>query len=213
MKYKIIALSGWKQSGKDTVANYLVENAGYIRLGFADILKDMVAEQYKIPRTWCDNPEYKELPLDKYRINPQDGFSQMIADFMQKEFKEFGGHKYWTPRALCILEGSIKQSVNSGYWVQKVVDYIKEFSEAHSNTPEICKFVISDLRYRSEVDQLREAFGDKLLTCRINRFEDSPSNDPSERDLDKHEFDSSINNIGTLEELYGLTDMILTDRE
>ena len=35
----IIGLSGYAQAGKDTVAQMLVEDYGYTRLGFADIIK------------------------------------------------------------------------------------------------------------------------------------------------------------------------------
>lgn len=203
---KVIALSGWKQSGKDTVADYLGKEYSFKRFGFADILKDMVAEQYDIPRNSLDDPALKEQPLRQYPVKTQDAFSEMIHSFMQKEFaevkEEFGDSlefvKCWTPRALAILEGSVKRSANSAYWVQRVVNKINEENDSVSDVE---NFVISDLRYRSEVEQLRKAFGDNLITVRINRFDDSPSSDPSERDLDNAPFDFTLDNKGTLEEL------------
>ena len=33
---KVVAISGWKGSGKDTVANRLIAKFGYQRIGFAD---------------------------------------------------------------------------------------------------------------------------------------------------------------------------------
>jgi len=62
-------------------------------------------------------------------------------------------------------------------------------------------FVISDLRYNSELTQLRQAFGKDLVTVRVNRFDDCPSQDASERDLDNGTFDVIIENRGTLEQL------------
>ena len=38
----IIGLSGYAQSGKDTVAEILVEEYGYTRVAFADIIKQAV---------------------------------------------------------------------------------------------------------------------------------------------------------------------------
>jgi hypothetical protein len=74
-------------------------------------------------------------------------------------------------------------------------------------------FVISDLRYRSEVEQLRQAFGKNLITVRINRFDSVNSTDPSERDLDNYKFDVTIDNVGTLEELYYKLDMEILNVE
>jgi hypothetical protein len=48
----IIGLSGYAQSGKDTVADYLVKNHGYTRVAFADGVRDFL---YEInPRLWIN---------------------------------------------------------------------------------------------------------------------------------------------------------------
>jgi len=193
---KIIALSGWKQSGKDSLADFICEEGGgmFKRYGFANVLKDMVATQYNIPRESCDLTELKEQPLKQYPANPQDAFSEMVCLYMAKELKPLtdlpDANLHWTPRALCILEGSVKRSVNSSYWVQRVIDQIKLdlYSASDYN------FVITDMRYKSEMEQLKNAFGSDLVTVRINRFDNSPSTDPSERDLDDGEFDYVIEN-------------------
>jgi hypothetical protein len=155
----------------------------------------MVAEQYDIPRNSLDDQNLKEAPLFQYPVAPQDAFSKMIADFLQKEFKADGNGKlYWTPRALAILEGSVKRSVNAAYWTSRALSQIKPGDLV----------VISDLRYKSEASQIRgyaNAIGQKSLLIRINRFDESPSSDPSERDLDDYQqFDAVIENRGTLEE-------------
>lgn len=185
---KVVAISAWKGSGKDTAADYLIKEHNFTRFGFADTLKDIVAEQYNIPREHCDNPEFKEKPIKHLPVVTKDKFNELVHSFMSKELES----GYWTPRALCILEGSVKRSVRTNYWVKRVVDKVNSDSES--------LVVISDLRYRSEVDQLKEAFGENLITVRINRFETSPSEDPSERDLDNYNFDVTIDNKGSLEE-------------
>jgi hypothetical protein len=216
---KVIALSGWKQSGKDTLANYLIENHGFIRYAFADTLKNMVAETYNIPRDHCDNVDFKEKPILKYPVSPKDKFSYSINTMMIDNFRGENGEKptryvvssdsgfmgaiegnekpfkvYWTPRALCILEGSIKRSVTSQFWVQTVIDTIKRKNEG--------LFVISDMRYLNEMDQLKKAFGDQLITIRVNRFEQIDTTDPSERDLDDANFNIVLNNKGSVVEYY-----------
>ena len=57
---KIILLSGWMQSGKDTVANILVSKYGYKRYAFADVLKDQTSNVFNIPRDLMDTDEGKK---------------------------------------------------------------------------------------------------------------------------------------------------------
>jgi hypothetical protein len=199
---KVIAISGWKGSGKDTVAGYLIKNYGAVRTAFADPLKDMTAAEYEIERSWMDDPAFKEKPLLELPVTPKDGFSEMIANFMTKEFKPGpDGRMYWTPRALCILKGSTNRSVDKQYWVQRAMSDISK-KKAELN-------VITDLRYRSEAEQLKEKFGTNLILVRINRFEKSPSSDPSERDLDSYEFDFYIDNTRDLTDTYRQADEII----
>lgn len=219
---KVIAISGWKRSGKDTAAAYLI-NKGYTRAAFADVLKDMVANEYDIPRNHCDDPEFKEAPILTMPVIPKDDFTLMISRMMFREFRTEGGHVpldyhvdpsgaflgvlgrearqlYWTPRALCILKGSVNRAIDSSYWVGRTIDDIK--SKRANDFTGNSKFVISDLRYRSEVEQLRQAFGKDLVIVRVNRFDECQSTDPSERDLDNYMFDVVIENKGSLDELY-----------
>jgi len=202
---KVIALSGWKRSGKDTVAEYLVKDKGFVRLGFADVLKDMVSEQYNIPREWCDDPEFKEKPIKYMPVDSEDDFAEMIHSFMHKELNS----GYWTPRTLCILEGSVKRAARSDYWTKKVIDKIFSIDSNKQLDNTEALVVISDLRFQSEIKQLKQAFGEDLITLRINRFDEPSSNDPTERDLDKYEFDKIVENKSTIINLIKNVDNIL----
>lgn len=189
MLNRVIALSGWKGSGKDSVANYLVEKFGYIKKSFAARLKDLVSDTYRVPREDLDHPERKEMPLHNLPVISTDPFTDSIHTLLQTELKS----GYWTPRALCILEGSIKRSVYPNHWVQTVAMeiMIDPFS----------KYVISDLRYQSEADTLKILLPEIQL-IRISRFDSIETLDPSERNLDTFNFDQTINNKGTVDELH-----------
>ena len=214
---KVLALNGFKQSGKDTIAQYLVENHGYQRLAFGDGLKDLTCKLYTVDREALDSSKLKEEPLLGYPVLPKDDFSLNVAKFMYKEFRTMYGRTpddyfidssgafmgmynchpiqlFWTPRALAILTGSVARTVDTTYWTSKVINTI---NNSFDN-----KFVISDLRYRSELNQLQQAFSKKLTTVRISRYATVGSNDPSERDLIDTKFDIELSNYGSLEQLY-----------
>lgn len=224
----IFAISAWKGSGKDTAADHLIKSHDFKRIGFADPLKDTVAQQFSIPRTHLDDPNFKENALPNLPVTAKDKYSEMIVNFMFREFKNSNNQQidsinvtpgglvlgkrnsddpsvshllFWTPRALCILEGSTKRSADSDYWVKQAV--------AKAAGDGMC--VISDLRYRSELGALKDSLkpGDLLVPIRINRFASSPSTDPSERDLDNADFRFYIDNTGTKEELYSKLDFIV----
>jgi hypothetical protein len=210
----VLALAGYKGSGKDTAAEFLTKECWFRRLAFADKLKENVAYAYNINRSSLDDPKLKEAPLLSMPVVSTDRFTRNVLVFMAKEFSATTGEKfdhavfsattnqllgvrakdgkttplYWSPRSLAILEGSTKRSVNPNYWVDYVVDQIKD-PEVESNR----HIVITDLRYKSEVARLKEVFGDSLVTARVVRNE-STSEDPSERDLDDHEFDYYLYN-------------------
>jgi hypothetical protein len=218
---KIVAISGWKGSGKDTAAKILVDKFGFKRVSFADALKDIVAEQYGLSRASLDDQSVKEVPILGLPVAPKDDFSKMIAEFMVREFRFRNGNKavgfeykeidgvdtflgvnamgkkdvvYHTRRSLCILEGSSKRSVYPDYWVDLVIKKAREEG--------LEKLVIADIRYKNEIAALKIAANtqDDLFTVRINRFSQIDTVDPSERDLDDAEFDFYIANIGTLDQ-------------
>lgn len=223
---KIIAISGWKKSGKDTAGEVLINEHGFKRVSFAGPLKAKVAADFNMTREEQDNQDLKEQPLLDYPVIPKDKFALNLVKFMYKEFRDAKGRipydlhidpsgavlgvmnyhsfisqseelgqLYWTRRAMQILEGSGKRTVDSNYWVKQAVREVDNFNKIG-----VDKFVITDLRFKSEVESLRAAFGKELVTVRVNRFDRTESVDPSERDLDNYNFDITIENKGTLEE-------------
>lgn len=218
---KLVMVSGWKNSGKDTCAEFLIEKYGFKRVAFADPLKDQVAEQFDIPRQWLDDRKLKEAPLLKYPANPKDQFSRMVLENMVKELRDSHGvmphgftyrndefyglvrdtdgreltvRVFHTPRSLAILVGSTNRCATPSYWVEKAVREMKKNENG--------LYVISDLRYKSEANLVKGLAGiENVVTIRVNRFESTESTDSSERDLDDYEFDHVLKNDGTILEL------------
>lgn len=227
----IVALSGWKGSGKDLIADFLVQNYGFKRVAFADPLKDTVANQFSIDRKSIDDRELKEAALLNLPVSPKDSYSLHLSGFLLGEFVfadgskpssqqinayNFGmglndikafmgdyGQLYWTRRALCILEGSTKRTADPEYWIKQAVAQMSEGN----------RYVISDARFKNEMGTLENLLGKSLTIVRIDRFEDTQSTDPSERDLDGYPFPFRINNMiaegKTIEEVYTQIDAIM----
>ena len=96
---RIVLLSGWLKSGKDTVGEYLCRAHGFRRLAFADALKDEVSETYGIPRDLLDSQDGKDLPV---------------------------GSSGQTVRDLLIRHGQWRRSQDPAYWIHKVLREIQQ---------------------------------------------------------------------------------------
>jgi hypothetical protein len=59
----IFLLSGWSGSGKDATASVLAQKYGFIRFAFADILKEIVADEFRVPLEWTRTEAGKQRML------------------------------------------------------------------------------------------------------------------------------------------------------
>lgn len=196
---KLIAISGWKGAGKDTAGLHLVHEYNYRPISFAYELKNIVAETYGIHRFAMDDRTKKDMPIISLPAIPTDPFSQAIHVMLKDELSS----GYWTPRALCILEGSIKRSVYANYWVKKVVEHVLQ--DPYNN------YVITDMRYVNEADTLKIMIP-SIKTFRIERAgHEITTQDPSERNLDTYKFDYVVSNDSSIPDLYKKLDNIMEE--
>ncbi len=168
----VLGLSGWARSGKDTVADYLVENHGYTKVSFAQPMKEAM-----------------------YRLNPRITVNEMSNTALRVAVDVYGweGLKERSPDIRGLLQrfGTEvgREMFGDDFWV----DY------ALSNIPDGAKAVIADVRYPNEANAIK-ALGGKVF--RVSRDGVGPANEhASEHALDGYEFDGQIDNNGTIEGL------------
>jgi hypothetical protein len=178
---EIVGLSGYARTGKDEFAAVLVEEYDFIRVAFADKLREVI---YALnPIVLWDNdyaksdsvPDYmplqwviNEYTWDNYKAT---GWGKHIRVYLQRLGTEAGRETLW-----------------DSIWVDA----------AFANLPEDARVVVTDMRFPNEADAVRDRGG---LTVRIHRDGVGPVNDhPSETSLDDYAFDYHVDNDGTLEE-------------
>ena len=191
MKNKvIILLSGYKRSGKDTIASKVKELVPEVKLhAFAEELKRMASHLFQLDYSFFTSQDLKERPLLKY-ANTSDEWGKMLTN-MQKDDLHEGAH---TPRSLLILLGSFIRYYDKNYWADKVIDRILTSPE-HIH-------IVTDCRFKNEIERAKERLtaddNYKVVHIRIHR-EPPKSNDPSERDLDDITPQYIIDNTGDIE--------------
>lgn len=179
----IIGVSGYARSGKDTVADILVEELGFIKISWADKLRECLYTLNPII-LWDKNVE-KVYP----NILDYMPLKWIIDTYGWDGYKETG----WYPHIRILLQrfGTEvgREIINDNIWVElglKNLDTDKNY-------------VIPDTRFVNEAYAIQDYKG-KLF--RVNRNGVLPVNDHiSEIGLDNHKFDIIINNNGSIEDL------------
>ena len=183
---KIILLSGWAGSGKDTVADYLVTKHGYKKFAFATPLKDLAAEVYKFPRELADSQDGKR---QLWRVGySKKTIRQILLHVARIDKFRFGNDIYANETVAQIAkESSDSKIVISDTRYLNEIRVILEFA----------------MKEKHEFDVWRISFRDR---------DESPVDDISEHVLDTYKADAYISNPGdSLENLYSIVEYVLSD--
>jgi len=176
----IIGLSGYAQVGKDTVANYLVERYDFVKVSFADPIREAL---YRLdPKV--DIADMRGVSLraavdglgwENTKVDSED--TRKLLQRMGTEVgREMFGEDFW------VNQGLLKAS-------------------QHDNV------VFADTRFENEANAIRKHGGQ---VWRVHKHDHGPvNNHPSETALDDYRFDWTLPNYAGIEDLYVLIDSIM----
>lgn len=145
----LVSLTGLISSGKDTVADHLVQNHNFIQLSFAGSLKDALSVIFGWNREMLEGKtkEHRELrnQVDHWWSNELD-----IPNF--------------TPRLAMTKLGTdvLRKHFNDQIWVHSLKNKINQLKEINSDT----RIVISDARYVNELNMIRAINGHLIVIKR-----------------------------------------------
>jgi adenylate kinase family enzyme len=183
---KIILLSGWAGSGKDTVADYLVTKHGYKKFAFATPLKNLASQLFSFPRELADSQEGKrqlwQLGYSKKTIR------QILLDVARIDKFRFGDDIY--------ANETVAQIAKESPDAQIVISDTRYLNEIRV----ILEFAIKE---KHEFTVWRISSRDQTK---------SPVDDISEHVLDTYRANVYITNPGdSLENLYSILEDVLSD--
>ena len=178
-KGQLIGLLGRAGSGKDTVADAIIEsvglsqaNRGIVRIAFADKLKDVVSDVYGIPRYYFDDRVLKNTP-----------------------HKKLGGK---TPRQAAQVIGTegFRNLIDQNTWTNYAMANAREWIEEGTNV------IITDIRFDGEFFAVKDD-GYPVLHIYRDISLCEQHNHESERNIDRlaEMADRRIDNTGTIEDL------------
>lgn len=180
---EIIGLSGYARSGKDVAAEILVEEFGFVRVAFADKLREVLYQLnpivqadfgFEFKSNW-KGPAFVMLQevIDTFGWNgyKSSPFGTEVRRLLQRLGTEAGRQTLW-----------------DSIWIDAAL----------TGLPEDAKVVVTDCRFANEAEAVQARGGE---IWRISRDGVGPANShASETGLDSWPFDWHIKNDGTLEE-------------
>lgn len=148
-----IGLAGYMRSGKDTIADYLIAEHGYTRLGFAHALKEEVARG-----AGCTVAELNEEPL-RSQVRP-------VLQVWGTEFRRAADPNYW------IRQAERKIEAHKSVFVCDECAFVAQQSHrshdrylGRGEGPFTCRtrvlraagpIVFNDVRFRNEITMLHD---------------------------------------------------------
>lgn len=206
----LIALSGKKRSGKDTVGEYLRDNFGFTPVKISGRMKECVKICLDLEDAHIEG-DLKEKPLSDLSFAHETTCSErgispteygIIRSVFNHAVKQLNKGATVTPRDLMIWAGNLgrpnsvpglEHGLSTLFWLERTID-TKLLNYHEFN------YVITDLRYQEEFDYLVEDMF--VFLVRVNRPGVEELNDLSEKALDNEErWFAIIDNIGTVEDL------------
>ena len=137
---KIVAIVGWQGSGKDTIADYLVNSHGFRRDSFARTLKDAVSVIFGWDRELLEG-----------RTKESRAWREQIDSWWAEKL----GIPHLTPRWILQQWGTevCRKGFHNDIWVASLENKLRKTSD---------DIVISDCRFPNEIVALR-AVGAKII--------------------------------------------------
>ena len=177
--FKIICISGYKGSGKDTVSNYIAEKYNYEHKKLAQPIKDITKLLFNL--TDRDVEEDKELVNKEWNIKPRILLQKIGTEMFQYELQKF------------------MPDIGRNFWI---IRFIKNINKDNL-------IVISDLRFIHEYEMLKKYCDKiKVIKIEKNNIEQSDTH-ISENEFDKIPADYIIKNNSSFTDLYTQIDNIL----
>lgn len=185
----VIGLVGYAGAGKDTAAARLVENHGFVQLSFARKLKEIISMVFDVPLNYFEDRDLKNVDHPNLHVSTIDqkfgkglNFSwfliPVLADLYDKrasEIESLGWHNIaasffrcllpvagCSPRRAAQLIGTegFRNSLSETTWLDYVIRQVKDQTAVNQSV------VISDVRFRDEMDAIKSVCGSILAIRR-----------------------------------------------
>jgi hypothetical protein len=180
----IIGLCGAQGSGKDTVANILISEYGFVKLTFASTLKDVVAILFSWPR------DLLEGLTEESRL-----WRETVDDFWSGKLSI----PSFTPRKALQMIGTdlFRIHFNNDIWISIVENNIGVMLKNNPNM----NIVISDCRFANEFTLIKQFSDSHIITILRENNSTNKIAHSSETEWVNYNFDAILQNDNSIDDL------------
>lgn len=226
---RVIAINGRKRSGKDTLANYLIDNYDNVsKVQFARTLKELFLKSFnknhaQMSLTYddIDGATYfdREELIENEVLNPEEVFMDFIYDLHEIVSGEIEFDKL---DAILMASKLIKE--NEKFSVRMYLEFLgtevakvsdediwAKMTVLETINKDADMVVIPDMRFYSEYKELVENIYFDVITIKVERASDESISHSSDEGLPNHLMDYVIKNDGSVIDLYEKIENILKE--
>jgi hypothetical protein len=172
----IVAICGYKRSGKDTIADYMAFKFNFKKVHIADPVKDACAALFNLNQEQLHG-DLKDVEDPSWGVSPR-----RILQFFGTELMQYH------------IQGLLP-NIGRNFW-------IKSFCAKISNDL-VTPIVIPDVRFHHEIEYLRRTFGSSVKLIKIINDRVCHKDDHiSEKEWLEMQEDTVIINNGSFDDLY-----------
>lgn len=168
----IIGLCGNKGTGKDTLADILVANESFIKVAFADFIKNALIPLFG----WEENifdPNKKELEDPYWGVTPRKMCQQLGTEFLRVQCNNLISKKFHLPNG---------EEYESTFHIKRINQDIIKFLDVNKDA----NIIFSDIRFQDELDYVKK-LGGKIVKVENNKVQKNEFSD--------HVSEVNINNL------------------
>ncbi len=185
---KIIGICGKKKHGKDAVAKILIDKYHFTKYSFADPLKRGVQEMFGLTDEQCwGDQSVKETVDERWGISPRKLLQLVGTDI----FREY----------LPSIHKGFGKKIKNNIWVNRFKIWVEENPDMN--------IIVPDVRFLNEIKAIKNIGGDIWHIDAGQRVGTDGDSHKSENEWCQYDFNSVIDNNGTMEELYNNVEEML----
>jgi len=140
MAPRVIAICGFKRTGKDTIADWFCAHHGYEKLKIADPLKRICNVLFNLTEQQLEGNE-KELTDPRWGVSPRRIMQFVGTEMMQYKLQE------------------LMPQVDRTFWIKHLIDRCSATKQE--------KVVISDVRFVHEYNALKSHYGREAVFIKV----------------------------------------------
>lgn len=182
----LIGIVGIKRSGKDTMADYIINNTDkqFIKYSFADPIKELCRMLFGFNQEQLYGDQKEEVD-ENWGVTPRKVFQVIGTDLFRDTLPE-------KCKELSYLKNT--------FWIKQFEIWYEKNREKN--------IIISDIRFQNELDVIKKMGGIIIYVIKKSSVTDSHISEQMKVNTD--DCDIVIGNDGTLEEYYKKIDNLIT---